>query len=483
VSLTLARAVPSGGAPGALAGRVALLVESPAPSMSEPLRVVAEQLGDRALMLAANPRIGRLRSALPLAAWEWLGGSVPWAEVLRIRNRARRWWRSLVAERPRWPLADRDPTAAVVRAAAPIIARSLPWLAAEAAAIDRIFSTARPRALVVASDQHRLGRLAVGRALGAGVPTLVLQHGWPQYEIGYVPVAADAVAVWSEASADWFVERGTPRTVLQILGNPRLDRALRVDRTAAAASVARRLELVEHPRLLVTLSPGDKAGNDELVRIALTLANRGRASVVVKTHPGGGTWGALDRLLRDRFADVPIRVVRDMPLPPLLCWSDVVLLRRSTVALEALAFRVPVVTLAERPDDGDNAGLPVPLPAVATSDELSEALTTLAGPGAASYFAALERELPRVLGPLDGRVAERIARFAEDLSGGIGRISPGGPAAGRGPSGRQVPSGVAARCVPSAGEDQGPVDGKGDEERQRERREPQARADKGGRNG
>jgi glycosyltransferase involved in cell wall biosynthesis len=402
--------------PGAAALPVLFLAEFATPSMLEPMLLVARALPAGTWLAAgADPRSFR--------AFGHLGPRVPLVlsraeerSILRTAAAAAdAAWDRIVARPPALNFGGTDLTAASLRSLEPLVLRSLPWLVVEREAIERLVDRHRPRWIVVASDQHRLGRAVVDVAHGSGTRVLVLQHGLPQYVLGYVPVVADAVATWSESDDAWFLARGTAPERLQRLGNPRLDGIAGQDRGAAGDQAAERLRIAGRPRLVVVLSPNDRRRNADLVDLAMgLLAPRPEAAIVLKLHPGDGRWGAVRAQVRAAGPLAErVRIVRRDPLQPLLAWADAVLLHRSTVAVEALAAGTPVIVAAVGASSPADA-LPeaLELPVVATAAELAVAVAAVTGDTARRAFIAARRDaVQRSTGPLDGGSAARIARF------------------------------------------------------------------------
>lgn len=405
------------------------------PSTLEPQLAVAAALsrGDWQVA-AADPRAYRV----------WSRHSAPLAVTLPLRDERavlRRWgqearerWNLLVRNPPAFVVGDRDVTPVALRRIEPLIRRSLPWLGVEREALARQLDRLAPRWVVLASDQHRLGRVSVDLARPRGVRTIVLQHGLPQYRIGFLPVVADLVATWSDAVDQWFVDHGTPAGSLAQVGNPRLDRLVSSDRGADCEMVSRRWGLEGQPHLLVALSPGERQRNLAVLRLSLEAAERHeRSSVIVKLHPGDGNWGyvaneiASRRALRGRVA-----IAHRDALYPLLHWADVTVLERSTVAVESLAAGTPVI-LAVVGDAGATIGYDdLALPRVSDPEELARRCSELVNPAAREEFIrGRHAAMVRSAGPLDGRSADRVAALLlEGLPGGSSR--PTCPSAHRG---------------------------------------------------
>lgn len=406
--------------------RIAFVSELATPSTLEPMLAVAAALDAPTWqVVTADPRTDRRwrrSGARPIAML------LPWSEERSVLGRASREaaerWVAIRADPPRFELDGRDLTEPALDALESLVRRSLPWLAVEALALERRLEAIRPSWVVVASDQHRIGRLAVGLAARLGARSLVLQHGLPQYRMGYLPVVADRVATWSETADDWFVDHGTARERLVRLGNPRLDGLVATDRAASAAATSAALGLPGRPRILLALSPNDGDRNRALLELAIgAVAVAPGASLVVKLHPADGRWGPIEAQVRDAGATrARIRIQRREALYPLLGWADLTLLHRSSVAIESLVAGTPVAvgavgaaSLADAlPDE-------LRLPEVRDAPELGRLAAELGDAAARARFVEERRAaVVRTSGPLDGRSAERIAAFLRTPEAGAG---------------------------------------------------------------
>lgn len=407
------------GSPQVRQGVDALFVtEIPTPSMLEPsIRVACAMPPGRAVALAADPRAAAgWRSAgfepdrllLPLREERALIGSA--------RARARSAWKAYVAHRPRFTFAGTDVTDATLAALAPIVRNSGPWLAVEAAALACAIERWRPRHLVVATDQHRIGRLAVRASNGTSTTVVVLQHGLPQSPIGFLPLVADRIHVWSPGMRDWFVAHGADPERITVSGNPRMDDLAAMDRDAARRETDERFgvsaaEPVE--RLLVPLSPMGTETNLAVLQIAIAALRRNeRLRCVIKLHPGSGVTDPVTKLVTAAPELAPrLRVLRHEPLPVLLLWADATFLFRSTVGVESLAAGTPVVVAdTGRPSIADDEMRSIDLPRAADGDALVAQLQQLTGEaGRAAFLAARRDAIERVIGPTDGRSAIRVA--------------------------------------------------------------------------
>jgi hypothetical protein len=401
---------------------IAFVTELATPSSLEPMMSVAQALTpDQYSVRAADPRAYRLWARL--ACRRRVALTIGPREEIRILRRARQEarvvWQALAESSPRFELQGKDVTPAVMSALQPLVLRSMPWLSVERAALRRSLSKDPPRVAVVASDQHRIGRLVVEEAQAMGCPVVVLQHGLPQSELGYLPVSADKIALWSQASRRWFEERGTSPDRLVVLGNPRFDRLIALDRGAARRAIDGRLRLSGGgPNLLVPLSGASVDVNARIVEWATqALARMPHASLAIKLHPGLREW----RFVRDIVAGLGassdrVRVLHRDPTYPLLKWADVTFMHRSSVGLESLVAGAPVVAAGiEGSIATDLPGLDIPQ--VSSGDALAHLTEDLAGEKTRRrYFQSRAAALEDAAGPLDGQTCKRISRYLLELA-------------------------------------------------------------------
>lgn len=393
-------------------GEPAVIVEIPTPSMLEPAVRTLSALGNRASVAASDPRaIRRLRpQCSPVGLYLTRHRSK--ALVRAAAGQAHAAHASFRRDPPSITFQGRDVTAEVLGALDGLITRSMPWVAPEREAVADLLAAASPSSIAVASDQHRIGRIVAALARERGIPVIVLQHGLPQMPVGLLPVVADTVATWSIASNEWFSDHGTSRNRLRITGNPRLDQLLHFDRGQARSSVEARVGVGGRERLLLALSPTSVGVNRAVAHISIRLVeDRPSSSLIIKLHPGQGNWTWVKGLVKRSPARGRIRIVRSVPLYALLGWATLVLLHRSTVAVEALAAGTPVAVV-DVPSATSGADLELrglDLPRFQSVESGHDWLESEADP--AAYFRARKSAIERLAGPVDGRSSARVARL------------------------------------------------------------------------
>jgi hypothetical protein len=351
--------------------------------------------------LAADPRALRFWRSRGLSA-RALVTSVPTERRLlaSARGQFREVWRRFEAEPPSVTLDGVDVSKAALESLRRQLTQSVPWLIVERDAVREALDQLRPAVLLLASDQHRIASIVVDESRVRGIRTVVMQHGLPQHDVGYIPVNADRVMTWSQQSTNWFVARGTRPSILTVTGNPAMDRPW-VEHNQTVRSRSDRA-------VVLALTPATRTTNAGVVAMALdALALLPDARLVVKLHPGDGDWQYVRLQVEEHVARDRVQVAHKQPLGPLLLEATVTWLHRSSVALESLAVGVPVIVTAQAaPSTADLELRELHLP-VATSAadlaRLSEAVFD--DPERSAYFT--QRPVESFTGPLDGRATER----------------------------------------------------------------------------
>ena len=81
------------------------------------------------------------------------------------------------------------------------------------------------------------------------------------------------------------------------------------------------------------------------MRLAIEATRRlPDSSAVIKLHPGGGDWSRIRAIVAGLGdSQARVRVIDREAIEPLIWWADLILVHRSSVAVEALAMGTPVV--------------------------------------------------------------------------------------------------------------------------------------------
>ncbi len=384
------------------------VLEIPASYMAESLLPVLAEF-DRAALLTTDARGVRFWmpdgppalafvSALPAA----LDRLVAAPRLRPLRGRVEALLRADSVSAPAWPLL-----AAPIRR---LFTRRLPLALVEVEAARRLLGRLRPKAVVLGTDAHFVGRLFALLAARLGVASVVLQHGLPFSPWGYVPLHADRLAAWGPSSRDRLVELGLPRERIDCTGATRFDGLRPRPRLGPP-----------EPTLLWLLDPHPP---DELRRLyeRITAALPAGWRLRLRAHPGDPNRAVIERMVAER-PGVELAPVTET-LADAVAGCDVAAMVPISAGLEVVALGRPFVLLRRDAFDeasahfGTRALTDCALGVAASSEDLAALLAELrSGAPMRLPVEAIERHL----GPLDGGSARRVADLLRRLAPGLPR--------------------------------------------------------------
>ncbi|HVX11245.1 MAG TPA: hypothetical protein VHC22_08710 [Pirellulales bacterium] len=257
--------------------------------------------------------------------------------------------------------------------------------------IDRVeshFRNIRPTALVLDEDATPLKRIAVALARSHGARSTVVQHGAPCGPFGFLPPAADEIAVWGDTTRQQLETWGHPAERIRLVGWPGLRRQLFGSAPAERAPTTQAKRFL----LLATMPPRDERPDN--VEFHLTsdsyaamfdmvyrvLGQIDSATLTIKLHPRDARQAQSIPLppgwRDDGRAKLRVRIVQSADLASLVAASDCVLSCASTAGIEAALAGAPVVQILPA---GSGNVLPAEdwglLGSARTAEELTELVT------------------------------------------------------------------------------------------------------------
>jgi glycosyltransferase involved in cell wall biosynthesis len=221
-----------------------------------------------------------------------------------------------------------------------------------------LFAAKEVDLVILHNDVMEFSKLAVAAARFCGAKTLVLLHGVPAHPIGFIPLTADRIAVFSDSDVTWFGRHGVPRSSLTVTGPTRWKGAPAVSQ-----------ELREQARADLGLSPQERViviahqhGNktnmfanvhwpasawQDVIKTTLDAAEAmGGATVVVKLHPGTKDEAMIAKWLdkhRSEYSAAKSRLLRQESMSQVLLSADIVIAAWSTTVIEAAMAGIPVL--------------------------------------------------------------------------------------------------------------------------------------------
>lgn len=230
--------------------------------------------------------------------------------------------------------------------------------------VETHFRRVRPTAIILDEDATPLKRIAVALGRSYGAASILVQHGAPCGPFGFLPLAADRIAVWGDVASRQLRRWGLSLDRIHTAGWPK------IKNVSASSTVGRpsRPSNAKRFLLLATMPPRDKRPDN--VEFHLTSGNYRRmldmvyqvlrridgAKLTIKLHPRDArttTWPfPPEPVAAADGRGLPIKIVRTSNLSKLIAQSDCVLSCASTAGIEAALAGAPVVQLL--PDGSGN---------------------------------------------------------------------------------------------------------------------------------
>ncbi len=196
------------------------------------------------------------------------------------------------------------------------------------------------------------------------IPSLVIQHGAPfrTVPIALAPVTASKIAAWGPYSRELLLSWGVPDHQISLTGVPRYDR---FDEALNRQAEARKKVLrdiggkSEQKIVVLATDPFHEDGRADFVGHYLSRENTQRlldtvfralapfndVCLVVKLHPRDPHEAyTQERILNSGLKD-RVKLLRLYSTPSLLLACDILMTPCSTVAIEAMMLRKPVITI------------------------------------------------------------------------------------------------------------------------------------------
>jgi len=293
------------------------------------------------------------------------------------------------------------------------------WIRTYYAAIDLI-EAEEPSLIVFTYDAMPHEKSIILSSRFNNTPTLEVQHGVTNVDIGFVPLYTDKVAVFGENSKQFFIGYGIDENRIEITGRPLYD--------SWTKDSKKNSEVLKHPdipkegRIILMATSAlfhhrlDTFNNIKNMysSVVKTVRQFPDHTLVIKLHPS-------EDVDNYRYAtEDPDNVifVKDIGLTELINRSDMVITDISTIGLEAIMLGMPVITLnyTDKKDAMPYASSGAAI-GVYKPDDLKEAIDKILHDEDTQRTLEESRKqfLQDYLYKLDGRSSERVARLIEKM--------------------------------------------------------------------
>ncbi len=220
----------------------------------------------------------------------------------------------------------------------------------------------KPSAVIVDEDVCVFNKTLVICARQMGIPTFVMVHGVPYYEIGTIPATSDYILAWGESSRERFHEWGVPQEKIIEVGAPQYQHFKTWNSREIRKDIFRQYAIPEDKQLIMLAAPPFRTNEhpdflgsplsavtaESVFRITLDfVAAHEPAFVLIKTHPADKNIPFLRKIIAGYAPQVQKRVLllREGDASYMIAGCDLALTYGSTVYFEGMLLKKPIAML------------------------------------------------------------------------------------------------------------------------------------------
>ena len=220
--------------------------------------------------------------------------------------------------------------------------------------------TKRVKLVIMRNSFKEMERSLIEAARPMGIPTLVIQHGLVGDPNMSDPLCADMIAVWGNASIEWYKRFGHKADRCAVTGNPAYDelypRSFADNQDCIRKAVCAKLGLDPAKKIITFLtqyvylfgtcfSRGNKS-SVEFKAVLDAVKYLPEAQLIVKLHPFDSNADFYKHAIQTHKAGTKIVLIKEINTLDVLAASDLaVIVDVSTCGLEALILDKPVIAV------------------------------------------------------------------------------------------------------------------------------------------
>jgi len=300
----------------------------------------------------------------------------------------------------------------------------------------KILEIEKPSAIVMHDEYGALQLSLIRAAKKNGVPTIALQHGLSSDgQVQYIhkpehvanqnsdlsfPLP-DKMCVWSQSAKKNLIELGNfPSSIPTVTGDPKLDFLPKMITKLNFEEIIKKLDIPKNKKIIL-FATENIPKKEEKILIAKTVLNTMKelpnCHLVIKVHPNELDFSFYREIARNVNLS-KFSLFRDVNLYELLYVSDVVIVSYSTVGVEAMRMKKPVIALHLMGLHDNVSYVKRNMASVVRSEE--ELLSTIKKSLESKYVENKIEEAKvfseQELGPIDSRATEKIVQIILELN-------------------------------------------------------------------
>jgi CDP-glycerol glycerophosphotransferase (TagB/SpsB family) len=214
-----------------------------------------------------------------------------------------------------------------------------------------IFKEQDISSVIVGTTEDVTSRALTFLARSEGIPSYCLQHGAIMGEEAYFPVFATKQVVYGKYEEDWYLQKGSSESQIEIVGHPRFDdifnrtymdkkelfKTLKIDLTTKV--------------IFIATQPFKTSFYIELTE---KLVKDKNITVIIKPHPWEKGRNLVEEYIRlsKLYPNVKY-ITNEVNMYDVILHANLVVISNSTVGLEAMLLDIPVVVYKSLLEDRD----------------------------------------------------------------------------------------------------------------------------------
>ncbi|ARJ22189.1 CDP-glycerol glycerophosphotransferase family protein [Bacillus sp. ISL-8] len=214
-----------------------------------------------------------------------------------------------------------------------------------------IFKEQDISSVIVGTTEDVTSRALTFLSRSEGIPSYCLQHGAIMGEEAYFPVFATKQVVYGKYEEDWYLQKGSSESQIEIVGHPRFDDIF--NRTYMDKKELFKTLKID-PTTKVIFIATQPFKTSFYIELTEKLVKDKNITVIIKPHPWEKGRNLVEEYIRlsKLYPNVKY-ITNEVNMYDVILHANLVVISNSTVGLEAMLLDIPVVVYKSLLEDRD----------------------------------------------------------------------------------------------------------------------------------
>ncbi|MGG0154334.1 CDP-glycerol glycerophosphotransferase family protein [Bacillus mycoides] len=205
--------------------------------------------------------------------------------------------------------------------------------------------------VIVGTTEDVTSRALTFLSRSEGIPSYCLQHGAIMGEEAYFPVFATKQVVYGKYEEDWYLQKGSSESQIEIVGHPRFDDIF--NRTYMDKKELFKTLKID-PTTKVIFIATQPFKTSFYIELTEKLVKDKNITVIIKPHPWEKGRNLVEEYIRlsKLYPNVKY-ITNEVNMYDVISHANLVVISNSTVGLEAMLLDIPVVVYKSLLEDRD----------------------------------------------------------------------------------------------------------------------------------